>query len=62
MIKLENVSRSYGDFYAVKDLNLEIPAGEVFGFLGVNGAGKTTTLRMITGVLQPTTGSIIIGV
>ena len=60
MIKLENISRSYGDFYAVKNLNLEILPGEVFGFLGVNGAGKTTTLRMITGVLRPSSGKITI--
>lgn len=61
MIKLDHVSRSYGDFFAVKDVTLEVMSGEVFGFLGVNGAGKTTTLRMITGVLQPTSGSITIG-
>ncbi|MCI5064203.1 ABC transporter ATP-binding protein [bacterium] len=61
MITLEHVSRSYGDFHAVQDLNLEARPGEVFGFLGVNGAGKTTTLRMITGVLQPTSGTITIG-
>ncbi|MCB0328138.1 MAG: ABC transporter ATP-binding protein [Bdellovibrionales bacterium] len=61
MIKLEHVSRCYGDFYAVKDLNFEAVEGEIFGFLGVNGAGKTTTLRMITGVLQPSSGTITLG-
>ena len=61
MIKLENISRAYGDFFAVKDLNLTINPGEVFGFLGVNGAGKTTTLRMITGVIKPSKGKITIG-
>ncbi|MCB0354168.1 MAG: ABC transporter ATP-binding protein [Bdellovibrionales bacterium] len=61
MIKLQNVTRSYGSFYAVRDISLEVNKGEIFGFLGVNGAGKTTTLRMITGVLKPSSGSIEIG-
>lgn len=61
MITLENVSRHYGNFVAVKDISLKVEAGEIFGFLGVNGAGKTTTLRMLTGILQPTAGRITIG-
>jgi len=61
MIELLNVSRKYGDFFAVKDISLEIKKGEIFGFLGVNGAGKTTTLRMVTGVLKPSSGSISLG-
>jgi ABC-2 type transport system ATP-binding protein len=61
VIKLSSVSKRYGRFQAVKSLDLEIPAGELFGFLGPNGAGKTTTLRMIAGILAPTSGTIEIG-
>ncbi len=58
MIRIENLSKRYGNFLAVDDLSLTVPAGELFAFLGVNGAGKTTTIRMLTGVLKPTTGNI----
>lgn len=61
MVRLDHVSKSYGSFQAVKDISLEIRPGEIFGFLGVNGAGKTTTLRMLAGVLKPTSGTISIG-
>lgn len=61
MIKLINLTKKYGDFVAVKGINLEITAGQVFGFLGPNGAGKTTTIKMIAGLLQPTSGSAVIG-
>lgn len=61
MITLESVTKHYGKFVAVDNLNLDIKPGEVFGFLGPNGAGKTTTLRMITGLIQPTSGTITIG-
>lgn len=60
MVRFENVSRDYGSFKAVKELNLRIPAGECFGFLGPNGAGKTTTLKMLAGLLIPTTGKIFV--
>ncbi len=60
MIELTNVSKNFGSFCAVKDVSLSVQPGEIFGFLGVNGAGKTTTLRMITGILLPSTGSILI--
>lgn len=61
MIELKNVSKVYdGNKKAVTDLNMEINQGEIFGFLGPNGAGKTTTLRMITGILAPTSGDILI--
>ncbi|MEI6970173.1 MAG: ABC transporter ATP-binding protein [bacterium] len=56
MIKLEDLSKRFGDFYAVRDLSLEITTGEIFCFLGPNGAGKTTTLKMLTGLLAPTAG------
>lgn len=61
MIKLTNVTKRYGGFTAVDGIDLEVPKGELFGFLGPNGAGKTTTLRMIAGILRPTSGSIHIG-
>jgi ABC-2 type transport system ATP-binding protein len=60
MIRLEGVSKRYGRFTAVHPLELHVRRGELFGFLGPNGAGKTTTIRMVTGVLQPTTGSVVI--
>jgi ABC-2 type transport system ATP-binding protein len=58
MIELHHVSKSYGTKIAVEDLSLTIAAGELFAFLGPNGAGKTTTIKMIVGLLFPTTGSI----
>ncbi|HET9066319.1 MAG TPA: ABC transporter ATP-binding protein [Gemmatimonadales bacterium] len=61
MIRLQNVRKTYGKFEAVRSLDLEIGRGELFGFLGPNGAGKTTTLRMIAGILAPTSGRIEIG-
>jgi len=61
MIELTNLTKRYGSFTAVNAINLEVPKGELFGFLGPNGAGKTTTLRMIAGILRPTSGSVNIG-
>lgn len=58
MIRLEAVTKRYGSFQAVQSLDLHVRRGELFGFLGPNGAGKTTTIRMVTGVLRPTSGSI----
>jgi ABC-2 type transport system ATP-binding protein len=58
MIKVTNLVKRYGSFTAVNSVNLEVPRGELFGFLGPNGAGKTTTLRMISGILRPTSGSV----
>ncbi len=58
MIELERLSKSFGDFVAVDDLNLRIEAGRIFGLLGPNGAGKTTTLSMIAGILVPTVGRV----
>lgn len=57
-LRVENVSKRYGDFTAVGDLSFEVRAGRVFGFLGPNGAGKTTTIRMIVGITIPDTGKI----
>ena len=58
MLKVENVTKNYGDFKAVDKLSFEVSKGEIFGLLGVNGAGKTTTFRMIMGLLDKTEGSI----
>lgn len=58
MIQLEHVSKTFGSKKAVDDLSIEIPSGCITGFIGPNGAGKTTTIRMITGVLQPDSGTI----
>jgi ABC-2 type transport system ATP-binding protein len=59
-IELRDVCKNYGNFPAVKHLNLSISRGEIFGFVGPNGAGKTTTIRMITGLAYPTSGSLSI--
>ncbi len=61
MIVAEHVSKYYGSFPAVRDLDFQIGHGECVGFLGLNGAGKSTTLRMLAGVLEPTAGNIRIG-
>ncbi|MFO7558667.1 MAG: ABC transporter ATP-binding protein [Desulfobacterales bacterium] len=58
MIELNNLTRKYGDFTAVSELNLAVPPGEIFGFIGPNGAGKTTTIKMMGGLILPTSGSI----
>jgi ABC-2 type transport system ATP-binding protein len=58
MLKVEHVTKYYGDFLAVDDLSFTVKEGEIFGLLGVNGAGKTTTFRMIMGLLEPTKGSV----
>ena len=58
MLKVENVTKYYGDNLAVDNLSFEVQDGEIFGLLGVNGAGKTTTFRMIIGLLNPTSGKI----
>lgn len=60
MIQVKNVTKKYGSFIAVKDLNFEIEHGEVIGLLGPNGAGKSTTMNMLTGFIEPTEGTILI--
>jgi len=60
MIRLENLSKEYDEVVAVRDLTLEIPEGEIYGLIGPNGAGKTTTLRMCCGLLEPTTGRVLV--
>ena len=56
VIKVSGLSRLFGDFTAVDSIDFEVASGEIFGFLGPNGAGKTTTIRMLTGVIEPTSG------
>jgi ABC-2 type transport system ATP-binding protein len=58
LIETQALVKRYGDKLAVNNVSLEVQAGEVFGFLGPNGAGKTTTIKMIVGLLQPTSGTI----
>ena len=61
MIDIRNVTKQYGPKVAVKDLSLAVPPGELFAFLGPNGAGKTTTIKMLCGLLFPSTGSVSVG-
>ena len=60
MIKVKDLSKNYGSVEAVKSISFDLNDGEVIGFLGANGAGKTTTLKMMTGYLVPTNGSITV--
>ena len=57
-ISTENLTRRFGDLVAVDDVNLHVAPGQFFGFLGPNGAGKSTTIKMLTGLLAPTSGRI----
>ena len=61
MIEIDSLSKQYGSFKAVDNINLNIEKGTIFAFLGTNGAGKTTTIKMMTGVLQPTSGTVRVG-
>ena len=61
MIELLELTKRYGKTLAVDRLSLQVPAGEIFGCLGPNGAGKTTTIRMMMGLLQPTSGTVRLG-
>jgi ABC-2 type transport system ATP-binding protein len=62
-ISADGLTKHYGDEVAVDDLDLDVPAGSVYGFLGPNGAGKTTTMRLLTGLTEPTAGSAeVVGV
>jgi ABC-2 type transport system ATP-binding protein len=60
LIELEGLSKKFGSFYAVRDLSLKVRPGEILGFLGPNGAGKTTTIRMMAGLMKPTSGRILL--
>jgi ABC-2 type transport system ATP-binding protein len=60
MIELDNVSKAFGNLYAVKNVTLKVNNGELFTLIGPNGAGKTTTVKMITGLIKPSEGKVII--
>lgn len=60
-IEVENLSKRFGDFYAVHRINFEVKEGEIFGFLGANGAGKSTTIRMLCGLLSSSEGTARVG-
>ncbi len=60
MIELINLTKDYGTVLAVNNLNLRVATGEIYGFIGPNGAGKTTTIRMMGGIIEPTSGKVII--
>jgi ABC-2 type transport system ATP-binding protein len=60
IIRTENLSKHYGDVHAVSTMSLNVRKGEIYGFLGLNGAGKTTTIRMLLGMIRPTSGAAFI--
>lgn len=59
-VTVEQLTRTFGDFVAVDHISFQVYRGEIFGFLGANGAGKTTTIRMLCGLLLPTSGSAVV--
>jgi len=61
VIKIENLTKTFGPCKAVDALNLDIAPGEIFGFLGPNGAGKTTTVKILSGIMKPTSGRVLVG-
>ena len=60
-IEVRGLTRRFGAFVAVDDVSFDVRAGEIFGFLGSNGAGKSTTIRMLCGLLRPTSGTATVG-
>ena len=60
ILSVKNLNKSFGDFKAVNNINLQVNQGDIYGFLGPNGAGKSTTLRMILGLIKPDNGEILI--
>jgi ABC-2 type transport system ATP-binding protein len=58
MIEVQDLVKTFGEFCAVNHITFSVPTGQIFGFLGPNGAGKTTTIKMLTTVLQPTSGTV----
>src|SRR5947209_1819993 len=60
-VAIENLVKRFGDFVAVDHVSLRVKPGEIFGFLGPNGAGKSTTIRILCGLLAPTSGSAMVG-
>ena len=60
MVEAISLTKYYGDFLAIEDVNFEVKRGEIVGFLGPNGAGKTTTMRILTGFIPPTSGNALV--
>src|SRR5487761_2258413 len=60
MIEVKNLTKAYGSFVAVKDVSFKANKGQILGFLGPNGAGKTTTMRIITGFMPATAGTVLV--
>ena len=60
IISVNNLTKKFGDFTAVKNISFNVGKGEIFAFLGPNGAGKSTTIKMLTTLLQPTSGTILL--
>ncbi len=60
MIRVTNLTKKFGDFTAVDDISFDVQSGEIFAFLGPNGAGKSTTIKILTTLLQPTTGTVML--
>ncbi len=61
MIETRDLTKRYGDLYAIRSINLKLDKGDLFGFIGPNGAGKTTTMRIIATLLNPTWGEAYVG-
>ncbi len=61
MIKVQGLSKRFEELRAVDNISFEVARGELFGFLGPNGVGKTTTISMVSGLLQPDTGTVMLG-
>ncbi|HNT98391.1 MAG TPA: ABC transporter ATP-binding protein [Elusimicrobiales bacterium] len=60
MIELKGLTKTFGSFKAVDGLSLRVPPGEIYGFLGPNGAGKTTTVKILSGIMKPTAGTVVV--
>ncbi|HSR57949.1 MAG TPA: ATP-binding cassette domain-containing protein, partial [Candidatus Binataceae bacterium] len=60
MIEVKNLTKSYGNFVAIRDVSFTAERGSILGFLGPNGAGKTTTMRIITGFMPATSGTVLV--
>ena len=61
MIKIRHLSKEFGSQVAVREIDLDIPSGQLVGLLGPNGAGKSTTIKILTGMLMPTSGTAEVG-
>lgn len=60
MIEIKNITKKYGDFTAVDNMNITVEDGKIIGFIGANGAGKSTTIKMMTGIIKPNKGDILL--